>query len=88
MVNLVQGTSFFAAALVLGELDLFTAVLPALVLLAFFNGWFATFNLIPFGPLDGNKVLHWNKGYWAGAFALSAGLAVSMFLLFSGTVTL
>jgi len=87
-VNLIQGTAFFGAALVLWQLDVLTAVLPALVLLAFFNGWFATFNLIPFGPLDGNKVLHWNMGYWAGAFALSAGLAASMFLLFSGIIPL
>ncbi|MBI4440030.1 metalloprotease [Candidatus Woesearchaeota archaeon] len=25
------------------------------------NGWLALFNMIPLGPLDGRKILHWNK---------------------------
>ena len=29
------------------------------------NLWLAAFNLIPLGPLDGQKVLHWNPGIWA-----------------------
>ena len=28
------------------------------------NTWLALFNLIPFGPLDGAKILKWNKGIW------------------------
>ena len=40
------------------------------------NTWLALFNLIPFGPLDGAKILRWNKGIWlitiAGAGSLFA----------------
>ena len=46
-----------------------------LIFLAFINGWFATFNLLPFGPLDGRKVLTWNAGVWGGAIAVAIVLA-------------
>ena len=38
------------------------------------NFWFAFFNLIPFGPLDGSKVLAWNPGIWVALIAVSAAL--------------
>jgi Zn-dependent protease len=41
-----------------------------LLVIAFFNGWFGAFNLIPFGPLDGAKVLRWRTSTWVAAFAL------------------
>ncbi len=47
-----------------------------LLLLAWINGWFGTFNLVPVGPLDGRKVLRWNVGVWAGAIVLTGAFAV------------
>ncbi len=38
------------------------------------NTWLAVFNLIPFGPLDGAKILKWNKGIWLITIAGAAGL--------------
>ena len=38
------------------------------------NIWLALFNLIPFGPLDGAKILKWNKGIWLISIAGASGL--------------
>ncbi len=44
--------------------------------IAFVNALLAVFNLVPLGPLDGRKVLAWNKGAYAGAL----GTAIAMFI--------
>jgi Zn-dependent protease len=49
------------------------------------NALLAGFNMIPFGPLDGRKVLSWSKLVFALAFLLCAGLA-AFALLFVGLV--
>jgi Zn-dependent protease len=33
---------------------------------AIINAWLALFNMIPFPPLDGSKVIAWDKSVWAG----------------------
>jgi len=38
------------------------------------NTWLALFNLIPFGPLDGAKILKWNKRIWLVSIAAAGGL--------------
>ena len=47
------------------------------------NFWFAFFNLIPFGPLDGSKVLAWKPGAWIVLIAISAVLVFFPAPLFS-----
>jgi Zn-dependent protease len=42
-----------------------------LLVLAFINAWFGTFNLFPFGVLDGHKVFRWRPAVWAGAIAIT-----------------
>ena len=39
-------------------------------LAVFVNLWLAIFNMLPIPPLDGSKVLSWNKVIWASFFAL------------------
>jgi Zn-dependent protease len=68
----------FASLFYVGSLATFNWVpvaSGALLVLAFINGWWAAFNLIPFGPLDGRKVLSWNAGYWAVVMAGTGALA-------------
>ncbi|MBI4345161.1 MAG: site-2 protease family protein [Euryarchaeota archaeon] len=53
----------------LGTLDGIYAILGAVGLKV--NAWLALFNMIPFGPLDGSKVLGWSPVAWA-AMVLAA----------------
>jgi Zn-dependent protease len=41
--------------------------------IAMFSLFLALFNLLPFGPLDGQKVMAWNKKFWAVAIAMAGG---------------
>lgn len=50
--------------------------------IAAINAFLAFFNLIPFGPLDGRKILAWNTGVWAMMLVVSIALIMfSMGLL-------
>lgn len=44
------------------------------------NAFLAAFNMIPFGPLDGKKVISWNKAVFAVVFIGTVVLAVGSFL--------
>ena len=80
-VNLVEGAIFIGAAFVTAANGLGVAWVESLLLLGFLNTWWATFNLIPYGPLDGAKVWRWNHAIWVGAFVLSAGFAAATFFV-------
>ncbi len=41
----------------------------------------AAFNMLPFGPLDGNTVLSWSKPVFAVAFAVPVALGAVLFFL-------
>ena len=43
---------------------------------AWINSFMAFFNLIPFGVMDGLKVMLWNKGVWITVFTISIALMV------------
>lgn len=80
LTNMGFSVAFYIGAIV--ALHLGSAAVFWLIFLGFINGWFATFNLIPFGPLDGRKVLSWNVGVWGlsivagGTLAALSGLAL------------
>jgi Zn-dependent protease len=60
------------------------SIQPALLftLGARINTWLAIFNLIPFGPLDGAKILRWNKVIWLTSIAGAGGLFAAQRFLF------
>lgn len=45
---------------------------------AMVNTFLGIFNMLPFGPLDGKKVLDWNAGVWAGTLAVLVVLFVTI----------
>jgi Zn-dependent protease len=45
--------------------------------LVYANAFIATFNLLPFGPLDGRKVIEWKPALWLLMFLLAALLLVA-----------
>jgi len=77
LVNIGLAILFFMTGIflpqIIGELP---ALLGQIVFYGFFiNAWLALFNMIPFPPLDGSKVMAWSFPVWLGTAAL-AGLMV------------
>src|ERR687897_1045658 len=72
LTNLVMGYSFLFLS--------FYSFSPYFVAGASFNGWIALFNLMPFGVLDGQKILDWNKVIWGITMAAAIGLFIVAYL--------
>ncbi|MGD0588470.1 MAG: hypothetical protein ABSA63_06735 [Thermoplasmata archaeon] len=68
--NLIFASGFYAASIVTFHVG--SWLYGPLLFLAYINTLFATFNLLPLGPLDGAKVLRWGTGRWVVAFVASA----------------
>lgn len=80
-VNVVGAIGFVGAGF--GVFHLGMGELADLLLtVGTFDLWFAVFNLIPLGPLDGRKVWRWNKGIWVASFVGCAAGFVVLFLFF------
>ena len=65
LINLALSAVFAVAGFIIRTLS------PILFTLSTLNAFIAFFNLIPFGGLDGKKVLAWSPARWVTAFALS-----------------
>ncbi len=75
----------FAALFYVGAIGLFlggSTLYIWLLFLAFINTWFGTFNLLPFGPLDGAKVRRWDSALWLDAIVLSGAFTVICLLAY------
>jgi len=84
-VNFVFSLGFLAASLVLGSYASLSYAASVLLFLAFINAWFAAFNMIPFGPLDGAKVWRWSHQIWVVAFVAFAVLAGALYYLIASS---
>lgn len=90
LTNLAMGAGFVATYYLAFALRLALPV-EILAIGAWFNGWIALFNLIPFMGLDGAKILSWNKIIWVltlagavGLFLVAEALRGGVFLGFLG----
>lgn len=82
MTNLAFAAIFYAGSMVAAFFGSVVGVLWLLIL-AFINSWFGTFNLFPFGVLDGRKVYRWDPGVWGLAmFGTVAATLVCVFALY------
>jgi len=81
IVNILLATTLASAAVAWqgGGLGV-----QALIAIAWFNAWIATFNLIPYGIFDGLKVFSWDKRAWALSFAASLALTVVLGIIYFG----
>jgi len=73
MANMVIGALFLPLYMEIGMDSVYGAMLG---FVAMINIFLAFFNLIPFGPLDGRKIIMWNSAVWAGMFTVSLFLLV------------
>lgn len=81
LTNLAMGTGFLVSYLVLETIGSASAIL---LIGAWFNGFIAFFNLIPFFGLDGQKIFGWNKVVWVLTMAAAIGLFVGGDMLRGG----
>lgn len=81
LTNFVFSLVFLAGSVATGYYPGESTLSGVLLFVAFINGWFAAFNMLPFGPLDGAKVLRWNKPVWVGSFAVFAVVAAALYFL-------
>lgn len=64
MASLTFGLSFFFFETTIGTINMGLIA----IFISFINSLLATFNLLPFGPMDGVKVIRWNGIVWAILF--------------------
>ena len=76
--NLGLGVLFLAAGLSLTSIPIASGIAMSVSSLNFYIG---TFNMIPFGPLDGRKVMVWDLKYFVILFAALLLLTVVSFSL-------
>ena len=80
LTNIALAILFFIAGIILPQIfgtmpNLFNQV----IFFGFFiNGWLALFNMIPFPPLDGSKVLAWSMPVWLGITAIAGFMVFFM----------
>lgn len=86
MVNIVLAL-LFAAGLFVAQAVPLPAILGTGLQIGFLvNALLAVFNMLPFGPLDGAKVLAWNGLFFGVVIAAAVAIAFGLPRLFPGVI--
>lgn len=73
-INIIMALVFIILGVLfpfLNSISLFGFTLSFISYGVSINSWLALFNTIPFGPLDGGKILAWKKEVWIGLLITS-----------------
>jgi Zn-dependent protease len=78
VVNMVLAIMFVGGLLLTQNADVPRIISFGLVIGYFVNAILAVFNMLPFGPLDGAKVLNWSAPVFGILLAIGAGIAFGL----------
>ncbi len=80
LVNITLAVLFFITRMFLPQIiGGVTPLFSQIILFGFIiNAWLALFNMIPFPPLDGSKVMAWSPFVWVGITALAGFMVFFM----------
>lgn len=87
IVNIFLAAISIAIVMIINDSPYWLSDIEFLVILVFsmmasLNSFLALFNLIPIGPLDGGKILRWNKVVWGLMFAVAIIELACVYLAF------
>lgn len=83
ITNMILALLFVAALLTIGP-GVSDFVYRGLIIGYFVNALLGVFNMLPFGPLDGTKVLGWSGAIFGVLIAIAAGIAFGLPRLVQG----
>jgi Zn-dependent protease len=80
LTNIALAILFFIVGILLPQvIGMMPALLKQIILYGFvINAWLALFNMIPFPPLDGSKVITWSFPVWLGITAIAGFMVFFM----------
>lgn len=84
LTNLAMGAGFIVAYVAATAIQVGGVSMQILSIGAWFNGWIALFNMIPFMGLDGSKIFSWNKVVWVLTMAAAVGLFIGADMMRGG----
>ena len=83
LTNIILAGLFLLLGTFLARFDLFTPLLQSIVGFGIMiNAWLALFNMIPFPPLDGSKVISWSVHAWIGIVGVAVFILFVLLILF------
>lgn len=88
ITNMVLALLFAAVFVLVGFSDISPVVRLGLILGYSVNSILGIFNMLPFGPIDGAKVLNWNGVFFGVLVAVAAGIAFGLPRLIPGLPTI